>query len=166
MKIPAVFLDNKKRNLILWLTDMIVAIASYFYITNPFYIQRVLEGMDLAAIRPDIDPQIFQSPIFQEYMFRVISIVAILTIAVIALFHTLTFYKCYQRKRAAIAYVKIYSFLAAFSLVMWFLYNVSLLHSLILIPATVYTYVFLAEKQPRSEQPAFDNILTNDHKIQ
>lgn len=149
MKIPSIFLDHKKRNLILWLTDMTVAIASYFYMTNPLYVQRVLDGMDFAAIRPDVDPQIFQSPIFQEYMFRVISIVVILTIAVIALFHTVTFYKCYQRKRPAIAYVKIYSFLAAFSLVMWFLYNVSLLHALILVPAVIYTCVFFAEKQPQ-----------------
>lgn len=147
--VPALFLDHKKRNLILWLTDMTVAIASYFYMTNPLYVQSVLEGMDFTALRPDVDPQVFQSPVFQEYMFRVISIVVILTIAVIALFHTITFYKCYQRKSAAIAYVKIYSFLAAFSLVMWFLYNVSFLHALILVPAVVYACVFFAEKQPK-----------------
>lgn len=161
MKIPSVFLDNKKRNLILWLTDMTVAIVSYFYLTNPFYIQNVLDKMDLAAIRPDIDPQVFASPFFQEYMFKMISMVAILTITVIAVFHTIAFYKCYKRKRAAIAYVKIYSVLAALSLVMWFLYNVSAFNALILIPAAIYTCVFLAERQPRSEQPVADNILTN-----
>lgn len=159
--VPALFLDHKKRNLILWLTDMTVAIASYFYITNPLYIQGVLAKMDLAAIRPDIDPEVFASPFFQEYMFKVISVVAILTITVIAIFHTVAFYKCYKRKHAAIAYVKIYSALAALSLVMWFLYNVSALHALILIPAAIYMCVFLAEKQPCTEQPVVDNILKN-----
>lgn len=147
MKIPSFFLDHKNRNLILWLTDMSVAIGSYFYMTNPVYVQKVLNGMDFATIRPDIDPEIFQSPVFHEYMFKVISIVVVITIALIAFLHTLAFYKCYQRKTAAIAYVKIYSFLAAFSLVIWFFYNVSILHFLILIPAAVYTFVFLVEKQ-------------------
>lgn len=159
MKIPAVFFDHKKRNLILWLTDMTVAIASYFYITDPFYISQVLERMDFAAIRPDIDPEVFQSPFFQEFMFQMISIVAIVTIALIAFLHTIAFYKCYQRKTAAIAYVKVYSCLAAVSLVMWFLYNISLFNMLILIPAAIYTFVFMVERQPRSPQPAVDNIL-------
>lgn len=159
MTLPSIFFDHKKRNLILWLTDMTVAIASYFYMTNPFYVSQVLERMDFAAIRPDIDPEVFQSPFFQEFMLQTISIVAIVTIALIALLHTLAFYKCYQRKAAAIAYVNVYSCLAAVSLVMWFLYNISLLNMLILIPAAVYTCVFLVERQPRSPQPVVDNIL-------
>lgn len=138
---------------------MTLAIASYFYITNPFYIQNVLSGIDLATLRPDVDPEVFASPVFLEFMITVIGYTAIFTIGVIALFHTIMFYRCYLRKTAAIAYVKIYSALAAASLVMWFLYNVGFYNSLILIPALVYTCVFLAERQPPK---AVDNVLINE----
>lgn len=147
MQTPKIFLDNKKRNLILWITDMALAIASYFYVTNPVYIQKVIGEIDFAAIRPDLDPEALQSTEFLELIYKMTNTVAILTIAIIALLHTIAFYRCYLRKPAAIAYVKIYSILAALSLVMWFVYNIHLKSLLILIPAVIYVYVFLAEKQ-------------------
>lgn len=148
MQIHALFLSNKKRNLILWLTDLTVAIASYFYLTNPFYIEKILHQIDFAAIRPDVDPEIFTSPVFFEYMYMVISLVSLLTIAVIVVLHTLVFFKCYQRNRAAIAYVKIYCVLAAVSLIFWFVNNVSAMASLILLPTLIYLLVFFAERRP------------------
>jgi len=157
MKILLIFQDHKKRNLILWLTDMTLAIVSYFYVTDPFYFQSVIERIDFATLRPDIDPVMFQSPVFFEFMFQVMSVVSILTIAIIALFHTLVFYRCYLRKPVAIAYVKIYSFLAAFSLLLWFIYNLQLKNILILIPAMIYTFVFLTEKQKPKDIPIFNS---------
>jgi len=147
MKIPLIFLDNKKRNLILWITDMTLAIASYFYVTNPVYIQKVIAGIDFATLRPDLEPEALQSAEFFELIYKMTNMVAILTIAIIALLHTVVFYRCYLRKTAAIAYVKIYSILAALSLLMWFVYNIHVKSFLILIPTVIYVLIFLAEKQ-------------------
>lgn len=147
MKIPAIFLDHQKRNLILWVTDMTVAIASYFYVTNTFYIQKVIDGIDFATLRPDIEPEVFASSMFSDMVHQMVSVAAIMTIAIIALFHSWAFYRCYLRKPTAIAYVKIYSFLAALSMVMWFIYNLQLKNVFILIPTAIYTLVFLKEKQ-------------------
>ncbi len=158
MNMPAVFLDHRKRNLILWLTDMTMAIVSYFYVTDPFYFQSVMDRIDFATLRPDMDPEMFQSPVFFEFMFQVMSVVSVLTIGIIALFHTLAFYRCYLRKPVAIAYVKIYSFLAAVSLLLWFIYNVELKNILILVPATIYTLVFLAERQKLSALSIFNSV--------
>lgn len=161
MNMPSVFLDHRKRNLILWLTDMTMAIVSYFYVTDPFYFQSVMDRIDFATLRPDVDPALFQSPVFFEFMFQVMSVVSVLTIGFIALFHTLAFYRCYLRKSVAIAYVKIYSFLAAFSLLLWFVYNIELKNILILVPATIYTLVFFAERQKPTALPIF-NSATNE----
>lgn len=147
MKILAIFSDNKKRNLILWLTDMIIAIASYFYMTRPEYVKRTIDGLDIATLRPDLDPVMIASPEFFELMQRMVMVVAIMTIAIIVILHTWAFYKCYLRKKAAIAYVKIYSVLAAVSLLLWFLYNFHYRNVWILIPTVIYTLVFLKEKQ-------------------
>ncbi|MES2802706.1 MAG: hypothetical protein V4654_09465 [Bdellovibrionota bacterium] len=147
MPILAIFSDNKKRNLILWLTDMIVAIVSYFYMTRPEYIKRTIDGLDIATLRPDLDPAIIESPYFFELMQRMVMVVAVMTIAIIVILHTWAFYKCYLRKKTAIAYVKIYSFMAAFSLLLWFLYNFHYRNVWILIPTAIYTFVFLKEKQ-------------------
>lgn len=161
MKIPALLLDHGKRNFILWLTDMTVAIASYFYVTNPFYIQSVIDGIDFAVLRPDVDPAIFSSPVFSEFVYEITSIIAFVTIAIIAVFHSWAFYRCYLRKPTAIAYVKIYSFLAALSMVMWFIYNLHLKSLFILVPALIYTFVFLAERQ-KPAAPIADNILSGN----
>ena len=147
MQIPEIFLDNKKRNLILWLTDMIVAIASYFYMTRPEYIKRTIESLDITTLRPDLDPEIVSSPEFFELLQRMVMVVAVLTIAIIVLLHTWAFYKCYLRKKSAIAYVKIYSFMAAISLLMWLLYNFQIQNLWILAPTAIYTAVFYFEKQ-------------------
>lgn len=141
---------------------MILAIASYFYMTNPIYISKLLNGMDLAALRPDVDPEVFQSPVFHEFVITVVPYVAFVVIGFVALIHTIAFYRCYLRKPAAIAYVKVYSFLAVVSLVMWFFYNVSAKNILILIPAAIYGFVFAAERQPSTPAPALDNVLKND----
>lgn len=161
MNMPALFLDHAKRNLILWATDMVVAIASYFYVTNPFYIQKVIDGIDFATLRPDVDPQFFMSPVFSEFVHQMVGIVAIMTIAIIVVFHTWAFYRCYQRKTAAIAYVKIYTFLAAVSLLVWFVYNLHFKSILILIPAAIYICVFMAERQPKTPPP-LDNVLSGN----
>lgn len=147
MKIPSVFLDHKKRNLILWLTDMTVAIVSYFYITSPKYIKKTIAGLDLATLRPDMDPEFFQTPEFFALMQRSIMVVVILTVGLIAIFHTLAFYRCYQRQKIAIAYVKIYSFSAAFSLLLYLIYNFHFRSFWSLGPMTIYTLVFMVEKQ-------------------
>lgn len=157
MNIPVIFHDHKKRNLILWLTDMTMAIVSYFYVTDPFYFQSVMNRIDFATLRPDMDPALFQSPMFFEFMFQVMSVVSVLTIGIIVLFHSLAFYRCYLRKSVAIAYVKIYSFLAAVSLMVWFIYNIELKNILILIPAAIYTLVFFAEKQKPTVLPIFNS---------
>lgn len=157
MNIPVIFHDHKKRNLILWLTDMTMAIVSYFYVTDPFYFQSVMNRIDFATLRPDMDPALFQSPMFFEFMFQVMSVVSVITIGIIVLFHSLAFYRCYLRKSVAIAYVKIYSFLAAVSLMVWFIYNIELKNILILIPAAIYTLVFFAEKQNPTVLPIFNS---------
>ena len=151
MNIPASFQDHKKRNLILWLTDMTLAVVSYFYVSNPAYIQSVISRIDFAALRPDLDPIVFTSPEFFELIQRMVNTVAILSITIIALIHTIAFYRCSLRKRGAIAYVKIYSIMAALSLVFWLAYNVSAKNALVLIPAAIYTLVFLVEKQPSAK---------------
>lgn len=148
MKIPIVFLDHKKRNLILWFTDILVAFASYFYMTRPEYIQRLLQGLDLVTLRPDLDPEVLASPEFFDLIQRMVMVVSILTVAIVVLLHTWVFYRCYLRKKAAIAYVKVYSFLAAFSLLMWLFYNFHYQNFWILVPTAIYVLVFLTEKQP------------------
>lgn len=147
MPILEFFSKNKERNLILWLTDMTVAIASYFYMTRPDYIRRTIAGLDLAALRPDLDPSFVDSPEFFQLMQRMVMITAILTIAIIVILHSWAFYKCYLRKKSAIAYVKIYSFMAALSLVLWFVNNLHISNVWILIPAAIYGLVFYNERQ-------------------
>lgn len=146
MDIPLIFQDNKKRNFILWLTDMLVAMASYFYMTRPEYLKRTIDNLDMATLRPDLDPEFVNSPEFFALMQRMVMVVAILTIAIIVILHTWAFYKCYLRKKSAIAYVKIYTVLAAVSLLMWFLYNFQIRNVWILIPTAVYILVFVNEK--------------------
>lgn len=146
MDIPLIFQDNKKRNFILWLTDMLVAMASYFYMTRPEYLKRTIDNLDMATLRPDLDPEFVNSPEFFALMQRMVMVVAILTIAIIVILHTWAFYKCYLRKKSAIAYVKIYTVLAAVSLLMWFLYNFHIRNVWILIPTAVYILVFVNEK--------------------
>ncbi|AZZ35647.1 hypothetical protein CIK05_02150 [Bdellovibrio sp. qaytius] len=150
-EISEIFSDNKKRNLILWLTDMIVAIASYFYMTRPEYLKRTIDNLDIATLRPDLDPNFVNSPEFFALMQRMVMVVAILTIALIVILHTLAFYKCYLRKKSAIAYVKIYSMMAAVSLLLWFLYNFHIRNIWILIPTAIYALVFVNEKQTNAK---------------
>ena len=155
------FLDHKKRNLILWVTDMLLAIVSYFYMTNPFYIRKILDSTDFATLRPDVDPELFKSPVFYEMVETIVPYVALLFIGLIAVIHTVAFYKCYLRKTAAITYVKVYCFLAAFSLVLWLIYNFHLKNMIILIPTVIYAMVFMAERQPGSPQSPLDNVLAS-----
>ena len=70
---------------------MIVAIASYFYLTNPMYIQKVIAGIDFTAFRPDLDPEVLSSPEFFELMYKMTNQVAILTMTIIAVLHTIVF---------------------------------------------------------------------------
>lgn len=147
------FYDNKKRHIILWVTDMSIAIASYFYLTNPAYLQKTLEKVDISQINPELDPQALQSPEFLQLLQQMMIVVALLTIGIIVILHTLAFYQCYLRKKAAIAYVKVYSALAAVSLLIWFLYNFHLRNIWILVPLAVYSLVFMAEKQTNHNSP-------------
>lgn len=144
---------------------MVMAIASYYYITDPFYIQHILNGIDFATLQPEVDPEVFTTPYFVELVHTVMSFLVPLIIGAIIIFHTVAFYRSYLRKRAAIAYVKFYSFMAALSLVMWFVYNVSLKNSLIVIPAVIYAMVFKVERQPLATRPAIDNVLTNNNNV-
>lgn len=144
------FVDHKVRNLTLWVTDMLLAGASYFYLTNPSYIRKILDSTDFATLRPDIDPELFKSPQFYEMVGSIVPLVALVFIGLLAVIHTLAFYNCYLRKRAAIAYVKVYCFLAAFSLVIWLLYNFQFKNLIILIPAAIYAMVFMVERQPQT----------------
>lgn len=141
---------------------MLLAVASYFYMTNPVYITNILRKTNFALLRPDIDPEVFQSPVFHELVITIVPYVAFVVIGFFAVVHTIAFYRCYKRKRAAIAYVKIYSFLACVSLCVWLLYNFSVVGLLILIPAAIYGFVFAAERQPMTEVVSIDNRLSNE----
>lgn len=137
----------KIRHIILWLADLSLAIISYFYLTNPKYIEGFIAKIDLSQIQSDFDPQFYQSPEFFELMQKMMATTAALALGIIVLMHSLAFYLSYRRKRGAVAYVKIYCFLAAFSLLMWLIFNFELSSLWVLAPLLIYSWGFWAEKQ-------------------
>jgi hypothetical protein len=144
MMLPSFFYDVRLRSIILWVTDMLVLFASYLYATNPENLRKSLAKIDLSHLDPEIDPF--------EMLYPMLVTTTVMAIAIVVVFHTVTFYQSYRRKRAAVAYVKIYSALAAVSILAWVLYNFEGKSMWALIPLAFYTGVFIAEKIPSDKQ--------------
>lgn len=144
---PNFFNDIRLRTITLWVTDMLVLLASYFYVTNPDYVKQHLAKMDITRINPDLDPSMIQSPELFEMIYPMLVTGMLMTIAVVVVIHTFAFYQSYRRKKPAVAYVKIYSALAAAALFIWLLYNLNGKGVLVLIPMASYACVFMAEKK-------------------